>query len=154
MIRSKVAQVSAVFFIIISTILAFGSRTPVAHAAAQLTVTPVSWGVIGLDSNNLAVGPDTYMIGARACNTGNAVATNLIATFNWTTSNSNVNLAANSNAVLTMPSLITGACAFFYFNVHITRDSAAYSTSRGYRVGVSADNLPAVYTPSPRELYV
>ncbi len=41
-------------------------------ARAQLTVTPVTWNVIGLDHNdwNKGVGPDTFQIGARACNAG------------------------------------------------------------------------------------
>src|ERR1041384_6930787 len=50
---------------------------------AGLTITPVSWNVIGLDSNNVTVGPDTYQIGARVCNTGGTAVSNLVGTFVW-----------------------------------------------------------------------
>jgi hypothetical protein len=35
---------------------------------AALSITPISWGVVGLDSNRVMDGPDTFMIGARVCN--------------------------------------------------------------------------------------
>ena len=43
---------------------------------AAVTITPTSWNVIGLDSNNPgSSGPDTYQIGARICNTGGTAVT-------------------------------------------------------------------------------
>ena len=33
--------------------------------AATLTVTPITWDVIGLDSNNVNVGPNLYLVGVR-----------------------------------------------------------------------------------------
>src|SRR2546423_15553990 len=109
-----------------------GSAAPVARAAANLTITPVSWGVIGLDSNNVVTGPDTFMTGARVCNTGDAAATNVVANFIWTSANAYVNLAPNSTATLSRPSLAAGACALYYFNVRVTRNVAAYNTTRAY----------------------
>ena len=47
------------------------------HAAANLTIAPLTWNVIGLDSNNVHVGPDSFPVGARVCNVGNASATNV-----------------------------------------------------------------------------
>ena len=41
-----------------------------AQAAATLTVTPITWNVIGLDSNDVNVGPNHFPVGARVCNTG------------------------------------------------------------------------------------
>ena len=46
-----------------------------APAGASLSITPISWGVVGLDSNDVTDGPDTYMIGARVCNTGDTPTT-------------------------------------------------------------------------------
>jgi 3D (Asp-Asp-Asp) domain-containing protein len=41
---------------------------------ASLTITPVTWNVVGLDSNNVAVGPNVFPLGARVCNiSGGAV---------------------------------------------------------------------------------
>ncbi|KAF0109496.1 MAG: hypothetical protein FD147_2230 [Chloroflexi bacterium] len=34
-------------------------------AAPSLTITPLTWNVIGLDSNNVNVGPNTFPVGAR-----------------------------------------------------------------------------------------
>ncbi len=34
-------------------------------AQAQLTIKPTTWNVIGLDSNNVNTGPDTFQVGAR-----------------------------------------------------------------------------------------
>src|SRR4051812_21987331 len=62
--------------------------------AAQLQVTPVTWDVIGLDSNQFAsgVGPDTSVSGVRITNTGPDTATNVSASFNWTSANQYINL--------------------------------------------------------------
>jgi uncharacterized repeat protein (TIGR01451 family) len=121
-------------------------------AYAGLTITPVTWNVIGLDSNNPTVGPDTYQIGARVCNTGGTAVSNLVGTFVWDSSNAFVNLSG-SNPV-TLSSLNTGACTDFYFPVTITRITLAYNTTRGYHISVSATGVSAVSTPTPRELYV
>jgi uncharacterized repeat protein (TIGR01451 family) len=124
----------------------------VQSASAGITITPVSWNVIGLDSNNTSVGPDTYQIGARVCNTGGTAVTNLSGTFVWDSSNAFVNLSG-SNPV-NVSSLNAGACVDFYYPVTITRTSAAYNTSRGYHITVSGTGVASVSTPTPRELYV
>ncbi|HEX3229654.1 MAG TPA: hypothetical protein VHQ95_11840, partial [Pyrinomonadaceae bacterium] len=130
----------------------FVSVVGVQSAYAGLTITPVSWNVIGLDSNNPSAGPDTYQIGARACNTGGTAVTNLVGTFVWDSSNAFVNLSG-SNPV-NASSLNAGACVDFYFPVTITRTSAAYNTARSYHITVSGTGVASVSTPTPRELYV
>jgi hypothetical protein len=45
-----------------------------ASAAAMLTITPLTWNVIGLDSNAASVGPNDFPVGARVCNTGTTAA--------------------------------------------------------------------------------
>ena len=125
-----------------------GART----AYAGLNITPTSWNVIGLDSNNPNIGPDAFQIGARVCNTGGAAVTNVSSTFVWDTSNIYINL----NAVNTLgtPSLASGACVDFYYPVVVTRTSSAYNTTRGYHITVTGDSVASVSTPTPRELYV
>ena len=121
-------------------------------AYAGLTITPVTWNVIGLDSNNTAVGPDTYQIGARVCNTGGAAVSNVVGTFVWDSTNIYINLSGNNP--ITVSSLAAGACIDFYFPVTITRTSLAYNATRRYHITASATGQAAVSTPTPRELYV
>ncbi len=121
-------------------------------AYAQLTVTPVTWNVIGLDSNNQSVGPDTFPVGARACNTGPATLTNVVGNFIWDSANPFLNLGGSVS--VTTASLAAGACADFYFPVTVTRTSLAYDTARRYHITVSANGVAPVSTPTPRELYV
>jgi len=121
-----------------------------------LCIDPISWNVIGLDSNKAippnSDGPDTFMVGARACNTGATTLTNIVATYNTVGAvNVNVNLADNS--VLLRDELRPGRCEDFYFNGRITRVVAAYFTTQGYKVTVTSGALSAV-TPANRELYI
>src|SRR3989440_1143523 len=124
----------------------------VQSAYAGLTITPVSWNVIGLDSNDQTAGPDTYQIGARVCNTGGAAVSNVVGTFVWDSSNAYINLSGNNP--VNVSSLNAGACTDFYFPVTITRTALAYDTARRYHITASATGFSAVSTPTPRELYV
>lgn len=121
-------------------------------AHAQLTVTPVTWDVIGLDSNNVSVGPNRFQVGVRACNTSGSTLNNLVATHFWDSANAFINLGGTNP--LTAPSLAAGACTDFYFLVTVTRTSAAHNTARRYHITVSADGVGPASTPTPRELYV
>jgi hypothetical protein len=123
-------------------------------AAAVLTITANTWGVQGLDSNNVNVGPNVFPVGARVCNTGNATATNVSSTFVWDSVNALINLRTGSNSTLTVPSLSAGACTDLYFEVQVTRSSAAYNTLRRYHITVAADTVAPVSTPTPREIFV
>lgn len=121
-------------------------------AYAGITVTPVTWNVVGLDSNNTSVGPDTFQIGARVRNTGATAITNVTGNFIWDSTNAYVNLSGP--ATINAGTLAAGASVDIYFSVVITRTSAAYDTTRRYHISVSADNTAAVSTPTPREIYV
>src|SRR5438067_4904709 len=127
-----------------------GVCAPAAYAG--LTITPVTWNVIGIDSNNPAVGPDTYQIGARVCNTGGTAVSNVVGTFVWDSTNIYINLSGNNPVTFT--SLNAGACSDFYFPVTITRTALAYNATRGYHITASATGVSTVSTPTPRELYV
>ncbi|PYS37406.1 MAG: hypothetical protein DMF71_18625, partial [Acidobacteria bacterium] len=81
----------------------------VQSAYAGLTVTPVTWNVVGLDSNNpTASGPDTFQVGARVCNTGGTAVNNIVGDFIWDSANPFVNLSGAST--LNVASLNAGAC--------------------------------------------
>ncbi len=121
-------------------------------ANAQLTLRPVTWDVVGLDSNRQTVGPDTFQVGARACNTGATTLTNLVGNFVWDSFNANINLVGAS--VINFPSLAPGRCTDFYYDVNVVRSVASFNTARRYHITVSATGVPAVSTPIPREIYV
>src|SRR5688572_6067488 len=119
---------------------------------AQLTIQPTTWNVIGLDSNNVNAGPNTFPVGARVCNTGATAVTNVSGTFVWDSFNTYISLTGAST--LNVPSLAAGTCIDFYYPVAITRTSAAYNASRQYHITVTGDSVAPVTTPMPREVFV
>jgi uncharacterized repeat protein (TIGR01451 family) len=140
-------------------VLAFFLCVAGAQAArAQVTVAPVTWNVIGLDSNKWSQGdgPDTFQVGARACNVGATAVANITGTFFWDSSNPYINLAAGAANPITYSSLAVGTCTDFYFPVTVTRINAVFTTSpsRRYHITVSGTGVSSVSTPTPRELYV
>lgn len=148
------------YFLSITTFLfiSLGLFSP-ASASSNLTITPITWNVIGLDSNNVAVGPNNFPVGARVCNSG-APVTNLTATFYWDDGNDlfsgdpYINLRAGSLSTISLTSLDTGACHDFYFEATVTRNSSAYNRTRRYHITVTADGGISLTTPRPRELFV
>ncbi len=132
-------------------LLVFGAWG-VQSAYAGLTIAPTSWNVVGLDSNNPSVGPDTFQIGARVCNTGGTAVTSIVGSFVWDSTNSFINLTGAST--LNVNSLNAGACVDLYYPVTVTRSSLAYNASRRYHIAVSATGISTITTPTPREIYV
>jgi uncharacterized repeat protein (TIGR01451 family) len=127
---------------------------PQVQAQPNLTITPITWNIIGLDSNNVNVGPNNFPVGARVCNTGDAAATNVTATFVWDSTDPYIDLRPGSLVSMTVPSLAANTCTDFYFEVSVTRDSAAYNHTRRYHIAVTADGGISISTPQPRELFV
>jgi uncharacterized repeat protein (TIGR01451 family) len=121
----------------------------VAHAA--LTVTPITWNIIGLDSNSPAAGPQHFPVGARVCS--DVATTNVDVDFVFDSANANVNLRPGSLSTLSFASIAGGACVDAYFEVEVTQVAAAYDTTRRYHI--EASDMTGTYsTPTPRELYV
>jgi uncharacterized repeat protein (TIGR01451 family) len=135
-----------------SLLLLFFGVWGVQSAYAGLTITPTTWNVIGLDSNNVNSGPNTFQVGARVCNTGAAAVTNVSGTFVWDSVNAFINLNGPSN--INVPSLAAGTCVDFYYTAAVTRSSLAYNATRRYHITVTGDSVASVSTPTPRELYV
>ena len=125
-----------------------------ANSVENLTIIPITWNVIGLDSNNVNVGPNTFPVGARVCNVGSEPANNLEATFVWESANTLINLRQGSLNTIPHESLAPGDCVDFYFEVEITRNASAYTTTRRYHIEVRADDLAVISTATPREIYV
>lgn len=149
--------------------LSFVFPTQSVAAAASLQLTPITWNVVGLDSNNVNVGPNNFPVGVRACNpAGNAVTfTDVEADFVWQAGgtqndNSLIRLRPGSLdpiAPTTPINLAPGACYDFYFEVEIERSASAYDQTRRYVINVTYDDpdfpgIESVSTPTPREIFV
>jgi uncharacterized repeat protein (TIGR01451 family) len=123
--------------------------------SSSLSVTPITWNVIGLDSNSPATGPNRFPVGARVCNTGTSVLSSVDANFTWDTSNVNINLRPGSLSTVSLGSINVGSCADAYFEAEVTKVAAAYNTTRGYHISAADSGSGATgSTPLARELFV
>lgn len=118
---------------------------------ADLTVTPITWNIVGLDSNDPATGPNTFPVGARVCS--DVATTNVSVDFVWDSANPLINLRTGSLSTITVPSIGAGGCEDAYFEVEVTRNAAAFDTTRRYHIEAT-DSSGTFSTPTPRELYV
>ena len=130
-----------------------------AGPALALTIKPITWNVVGLDSNDVTAGPNVFPIGARVCNDGatQISADTYDAKFNWVTTNTYISLS--SPLTLPIPALAAGACQDIFFEVTITPTKAAYNARAQYTIsvvyfGTTTELNPPVVTPSNREIYV
>lgn len=137
---------------IMAGLILTGAAVRPAAAAPLLTIERVTYNVIGLDSNDVTTGPNTFPLGVRVCNTGTDVATNVVTEVVWDSANPYIEL--DSAPARTSAELAAGACIDELWHAVVDRDPAAYDTTRGFHVTARADGFPAVSTPTPRELYV
>ncbi|HEX8407520.1 MAG TPA: hypothetical protein VF883_01560 [Thermoanaerobaculia bacterium] len=135
----------AVLLLVIATLLL------ALPASAALTIEPITWNVIGLDSNDPATGPNRFPVGARVCS--DVATTNVDVDFVWDSANPFINLRTGSLSSLVIPSIGAGGCEDAYFEVEVTRTAAAFDTTRRYHI-TAADGSGTVSTPTPRQLYV
>ena len=153
---------------------------PSVHAA--VTVEPITWNVIGLDSNKPdtvqpspeVFPPDRYPVGVEVCNTSTTdTESSLKTVFVWDENpmTSYIELWYSTGTgdteaftELTVPELAPGQCADVYYFVKIDRVKAAYDFTRDYYIEVwddpttpndtATNGTELVATPQPRELYV
>ncbi|PKO00955.1 MAG: hypothetical protein CVU42_02225 [Chloroflexi bacterium HGW-Chloroflexi-4] len=141
----------------INILFGFFSTTPQpVFAAAGLTITPITWNIVGLDSNNPATGPNEFPVGVKVCNISASTLT-VSSTFIWDSSDPYINLRPGSKTSYTGADAIilaAGNCTDFYYEVEITRTSAAYNHTRKYHITASAVGVDTVSTPIPREIFV
>jgi uncharacterized repeat protein (TIGR01451 family) len=131
-------------------------------AAAALSVTPITWDVVGLDHNRpLTSGPDLFPAGARVCS--DVATTNVAVNFVWTDGNGSgwdfgsghpyINSRPGSLTSLVFPAIGAGECVDAYFELQITRSASAFGQSRRYSI-VATDSNGSASSPSPRQIYV
>ncbi|QPC81940.1 DUF11 domain-containing protein [Phototrophicus methaneseepsis] len=131
--------------------LLFSSAATTSAQASNLTITPLTWNIVGLDSNSPTSGPYLFPVGARVCAT--TATTNINVTFSWQTANTNINLRSGSLSTINIPSLSAAQCTDAYFEIEVNRVAGAYETARRYVITAS-DGSSTASTPTPRELYV
>lgn len=155
--RLSIIHILTVTALLIS--LLFTSQAPVQAGTTALLLTPNTWNVIGLDSNNVNVGPNLFPVGVNVCVVGDMPAY-ITADFVWDSTNSYIKLSSNNTNPLTIyPPFDTDGCVDVFFEVEIKRVTAAYFTSRRFHIDVKAYDsgdtlLTSASTPTPRELYV
>ncbi len=125
------------------------AHTPT-EAAPAMTITPITWNVIGLDDSDVTKGPNHFLIGARVCNTGDT-ATNLTVKFIWNGNNDYIKVIGPDTY---SQSSLGKTCADFYYNIEITRDTAAYFTARDYYIEATADGVSPITTNLDYQLFV
>jgi len=141
------------FLVIFFMIMAFSSS---AYAAAQISIDKrLGWNIVGLDSNDVTSGPNTFPIGYRFCNTGDANATNVVGTFEPdATGDAYIHLEPGTSDTISVDKLVPGECYDFYYNIEVTRNAAAYDHTLPYQIGVISDQTPtAVKSNAGEELY-
>jgi uncharacterized repeat protein (TIGR01451 family) len=122
-----------------------------ANAAVTLTIAPVSWNVIGLDSNTPATGPGNFPVGARVCSS--VATTNVAVNYIWDSVNPFIDLRAGSLTTITIPAIGAGQCKDAYFEVSLVKTAAAFDTTRRYHI-TATDVSGTISTATPREIYV
>lgn len=132
------------------------------QASAQLTVTPITWDVVGLDHNRpLTSGPELFPVGAEVCSV--AATTNVTVDFIWPDGNGNgwdfgsgdtyINLRPGSLTSLNFPTIGAGECVDAYFELKLNRSAAAFGQFREYVIQAS-DGVESASSPSPRQIFV
>ncbi len=133
-----------------------------APALGQLTITPITWDVVGLDSNRpLTSGPELFPVGAQVCSA--TATTDVDVDFVWPDGNGSgwdfgtgdpyINLRSGSLTSLTFASIGAGECVDAYFELRVTRDAAAFEQSREYVINAT-DLSGTVSTPSSRAIRI
>jgi hypothetical protein len=165
--------------IVISVLLAMDVRS--AYGAATLSIYPVSWNVIGLDSNNVNVGPEYFPVGARVCNESASITT-VSVRFYWDDGRGVYKSSVNADAYINLrdgtidgsgtitptppyPSSgntislslaakgATGDCKDAYFEAQVNRIDTAYNHTRAYHI-TATNGSGTISTTTPRELFV
>ncbi|MCI5138249.1 MAG: hypothetical protein D3922_07495, partial [Candidatus Electrothrix sp. AR1] len=156
----KAGCTAAYLFVGIAIVLAGVVLQPhSAFAAGQLSVTPITWDVVGLDHNRpLTEGPQYFPVGAEACNTSGAardITVNLV----WGAGSDATYIKERSGSLttLTFPAVPAGDCVDAYYEMELTRDSNAFDKTRDYSIVASYnDNGTPVTasTPDGRKIHV
>jgi len=124
----------------------------IGRAAPILSIEPLTWNIFGLDDEDMNLGPNTYPIGARVCNSGDEAAQNVEFSLVW--EEENLNISEIGPASFNLTQLDATQCRDFYFQVMVNRTLASYNTSREFHFRLVSSNHSTIETEAPTEIYV
>src|ERR1019366_982623 len=101
--------------LVIVTVSLFLSLPAIAATTLSIPPAPVSWNIIGLDSNSPATGPHLFPVGTRVCSS--VATTNVSVSFVFDTANGFINLRVGSLSTIVIPAIGAGQCKDAYFEV-------------------------------------
>ncbi|MEX0914467.1 MAG: hypothetical protein WDZ60_01120, partial [Wenzhouxiangellaceae bacterium] len=124
-----------------------------ATAHAELTVTPITWDIVGLDHNRpLTEGPELFPVGAEVCS--DQPTSNVQVDMVWDDPDDTwIINRPGSQTSLTFDSIAAGECVDAYFEVLVIRDAAAFGQFRPYRI-IAGDAVSSAATPDSRAIYI
>ncbi len=128
-----------------------------AALSASITATPLTWNIVGLDSNSPATGPNRFPVGTRICNTGTTSTGIVTATYVWDSANAYIALRSGSLSTINVGPIAAGSCADAYFEVDVDKTAGLlpFNTARKYRItATDALSGSTAGTLTGRELYV
>ena len=149
------------------SLLAFGF----ANSLQAQTIEPITWNVIGLDSNKPADAqlppgiypPKSYPVGVKVCNTSGSSA-DLYTRFEFTDNASPTYLTligddAEGDTDISVGNLGAGVCREVFYQIDIDQVNAAYDNREGYRIHLYNGNPASggglvTSTPDKREFWV
>jgi uncharacterized repeat protein (TIGR01451 family)/uncharacterized repeat protein (TIGR02543 family) len=115
-------------------------------AVGPLTVTPITWNVVGLANNNgeVSSGPYEYPSGVRVCNTGADPATGISAAWTWVGGinavSSNLWTTPADNTSQSIGTLAGGACQDVYFDLQIKQIQSNRDKAQQRAITVTSGN--------------
>lgn len=120
-------------------------------SVAALSVNPLTWNIIGLDSNDPINGPNRFPVGAEVCS--NIDTSNVSVTLQFDSANPHINLSPGTLSSMGFTSIDAGTCVDAFFEVSISPVVAAFDTARTFHIAAT-DSTGTYVSPMPRELYV
>jgi fimbrial isopeptide formation D2 family protein/uncharacterized repeat protein (TIGR01451 family) len=123
-------------------------------ALASLTVTPITWDVVGLDHNRpLTSGPELFPVGARVCT--DADTSNVEVSMVWDEANPFIFSRPGSLTTIQTGPLAEDDCFDAYFEIQLDRSASAFDESRQYRILATDDDTSLTFSsPTPRAIYI
>jgi uncharacterized repeat protein (TIGR01451 family)/fimbrial isopeptide formation D2 family protein len=134
-------------------------------ASAGVSVTPITWDVVGLSHNRpLTQGPELFPVAARVCNESGAdIEDPVEVDFIWedgqdpffgdALADDFINLREGSLEQIVIPGLDDGDCVDAYYEIRLTRSASAFGNSRAYRIEANT-GVATFATPSFRQIYI
>lgn len=108
---------------------------------SPFVLTKGSWDVIGLDSNNVNVGPNQYLIQIHV-NNGATPATNVSAQITFGAGTSLVHLATGETSTKNLGNMAANTSKDIFYLIAVDRNAAAYGQTRAYTVTLLENGVP------------